>query len=163
MAIFFSVNELLEIALAIERNGLAFYQALANRTQNVEAKVIYDYLASEERKHIELFQKMQNAFQDYQLPENYPGEYQNYLKALVNSHIFTSVEEAVAEAKKAPEEIYALDKGIQTEKDSILFYTEMQNLIRVSDQPIIQKIIEEEKAHLRQLTELKAIIAKKKK
>lgn len=50
MAIFFSGSELLDIALGIERNGLAFYQSLANKTKNQEAKVIYDYLVGEEKK-----------------------------------------------------------------------------------------------------------------
>ncbi len=45
MSIQFLVSELLEMALSIERNEIAFYQALANETQNKDAKAIYDYLA----------------------------------------------------------------------------------------------------------------------
>ena len=45
MSILFSRSELLEMALNMERNGIAFYQALANETQNKDSKAIYDHLA----------------------------------------------------------------------------------------------------------------------
>jgi len=40
MAVFFSGSELLEIAKGIERNGMAFYQALADKTGNKDVKDI---------------------------------------------------------------------------------------------------------------------------
>jgi rubrerythrin len=53
-----------------------------------------------------------------------------------------------------------IDFGIRAEKDSILFYTEIQNLVRRSDAKMIVKIIEEERSHLKRLSELKAGLAK---
>lgn len=78
----------------------------------------------------------------------------------MDSHIFTNTKEAQEKAEKPSDEIEALDIGIQAEKDSILFYAEMQNLVRESDRQTVYKIINEEKAHLRQLSELRAIIMK---
>lgn len=160
MAIFFSGSELLDIALGIERNGLAFYQSLANKTKNQEAKVIYNYLAGEEKKHLTTFQGIQNTIGQYQPPESYAGEYMLYLKALVDSHVFSNTEGAQRKAERVFDEIEALDIGMEAEKDSILFYAEMQDIVRKSDRPIVSKIINEEKAHLRQLSELKAALKK---
>ena len=160
MSILFSGSELLEIALGIERNGAAFYEALADKTQNKDAKAIYDYLASEERKHLNTFQGMLNTVGRYQPPEAYAEEYMLYLKSLVDSSVFANVTEAQQKAEKISSEIEALDTGIQAEKDSILFYTEMQNFVRQPDSKVVLNIIGEEKAHLRQLSQFKQILQK---
>ena len=65
---------------------------------------------------------------------------------------------AQEKAEKAPSEIEALDIGIQAEKDSILFYVEMQNLVSPPARKVVSGIIDEEKGHLRQLSELKQAV-----
>ena len=78
-----------------------------------------------------------------------------YLKSLVDSVIFSNVAEAQQKAAKISNEIEALDTGIQAEKDSILFYTELQTLVRGRDREVVLTVLDEEKNHLRQLSELK--------
>ncbi len=161
MSILFAGSELLEIALGIERNGTAFYQALADKTRNKDAKAIYDYLVNEEKKHLNTFQGILNTVGQYQPPEDYAEEYMLYLKSLVDNSVFSNTTEAQQKAEKISSEIEALDTGVQAEKDSILFYTEMQNFVRQPDQKIILNIIDEEKAHLRQLAQLKQMLQKR--
>lgn len=155
MSILFSGSELLEVALGIEKNGAAFYQALADKTKNKDAKAIYAYLAGEEKKHLNTFQGMLDSVGKYQPPENYPGEYMLYLKSLVDNTVFTDLAAAQREAEKTSSETEALGIGIQAEKDSILFYLEMQNLVSPPDGKVVSTIIDEERDHLRQLSELK--------
>jgi rubrerythrin len=155
MAIFFSGSELLEIAKGIERNGMAFYQALADKTGKRDVKDIYTYLAGEEKKHLDTFQGMSDSLGQARLPETYGDEYMLYLKSLVDSAVFSDVTEAQQKAGKMSNEIEALDTGIQAEKDSILFYMELQNLVRERDREVVLNIVDEEKKHLRQLSELK--------
>ena len=155
MAVFFSGSELLEIAMGIERNGMAFYQALADKTGKRDVKDIYTYLAGEEKKHLDTFQGMSDSLGQVKLPETYTEEYMLYLKSLVDSTVFSNVTEAQQKAGKMSNEIEALDTGIQAEKDSILFYTELQNLVRERDRKVVINIVDEEKKHLRQLSELK--------
>jgi rubrerythrin len=88
-------------------------------------------------------------------PETYTEEYMLYLKSLVDSVVFSDVTEAKQKADKISDEIEALDIGIQAEKDSILFYTELQNLVRERDSKVVLHVLDEEKNHLRQLSELK--------
>lgn len=160
MAIFFSGSELLEIALGIERNGAVFYQALADRTGNKDVKAIYGYLAGEEKKHLNTFQGMLNSVGRYKPPESYAEEYMLYLRALIDSAVFPDDKVAKEMASKASSEAEALHIGIIAEKDSILFYSEMRNLVRESDRHTIDAIIGEEKAHLRLLSQLKAKLEK---
>ena len=160
MSIQFKGSELLEMALGIEINGAAFYQALADKTQNSDAKAIYDYLAVQERKHIDAFQGMLNTAGQYQPPEAYAEDYMLYLKSLVDNSVFTNVAEARQKAEATSSEIEAIDTGIQAEKDSILLYIEMQGFVRQPDQNVVLDIIGEEKAHLRQLSQLKQTLQK---
>jgi len=155
MAIFFSGSELLEVAIGIERNGMAFYQALADKTGNRDVKDIYNYLAGEEKKHLDTFQGMSDSLGQAKPPETYTEEYMLYLKSLIDNVVFSNVTEAQQKAAKVFNEIEAVDIGIQAEKDSILFYTEFQNLVREMDRKVILNILDEEKKHLRQLSELK--------
>jgi rubrerythrin len=155
MAVFFSGSELLEIAMGIERNGMAFYQALADKTEKRDIKDIYTYLAGEEKKHLNTFQGMSDSLGQAKPPETYTEEYMLYLKSLVDSVVFSDVTEAKQKAGKISDEIEALDTGILAEKDSILFYMELQNLVRERDSKVVLKVLDEEKNHLRQLSELK--------
>ncbi|MGQ9545733.1 MAG: ferritin-like domain-containing protein [Dehalococcoidia bacterium] len=156
MAIFFSGSELLEMAMGIERNGMAFYQAVADKTRNRDVKGIYNYLTGEEQKHLNIFQGMSDSLKQVRRPETYTEEYMLYFKSLVNNVVFSNVTEARQKAGKALDEIEAIDTGIQAEKDSILFYTELQNLVREKDRNVVLSILGEEKNHLRQLSELKS-------
>ena len=154
MAVFFSGSELLEIAIGIERNGMAFYQALADKTGNMDVKSTYNYLAGEEKKHLDTFQGMLDSLGQVKPPETYTEEYMLYLKSLVDSAVFSNVTEAQQKAAKISNEVEALDTGIRAEKDSILFYIELQNLVRERDRKVVLNIVDEEKKHLRQLSEL---------
>ncbi len=156
MAVFFSGSELLEIAMGIERNGMAFYQALADKTGNRNVKDVYNHLAGEEKKHLDTFRGMSDSLGQVKPPETYTEEYILYLKALVDSAVFSNVAEAQQKAGKVLNEIEAIDTGIRAEKDSILFYTELQDLVRERDRKVVLSILDEEKNHLRQLSELKA-------
>jgi rubrerythrin len=160
MSIFFSASEILDIAMGIEKNGAAFYQAMSQKTDNNDTRALYEYLMSEEKKHLTTFQNMKGSAGKYHSPESYPGEYMQYLKSLIDSTIFTDEIRAKETAAKTTDELEALDIGIQAEKDSILFYSEIQNIVTESDRHVVYEIINEEKAHLRQLSELKEIVKK---
>ena len=159
MAIFFSGSELVNIAIGIERNGLAFYQSLVNKEKDVMARGAYKYLAEMEEKHIKIFQSMLDKVGDYRPPGTYTEEYDSYLKALVDSAVFTDDKVAREMAEKVTSSAEAIQIGMGAEKDSILFYSEMRNLVRAPDRQVVDGIIEEEKSHLRQLSELKKKLA----
>jgi len=159
MAIFFSGSELVNIAIGIERSGIAFYQSLAKAEKHEMARDAYNYLAEMEEKHVETFQSMLGAVSGYKTPEMYTEEYDLYLKALVDSAVFTDDRVAREMAEKAASSAEAIQIGLAAEKDSILFYSEMRNLVRERDREVVDGIIEEEKSHLRQLSDLKKKLA----
>jgi len=159
--IFFFGRELFEIAIGVERNGAAFYDSLFNSTKDATARGAYEYLADKEREHIEIFQNMLGSVGEYQPPETYTEEYDLYLKALVDSAVFSDDQVAREMAQRAGSDAEAIQIGLRAEKDSILFYSEMRDLVRRSDREVINKIIEEERSHLRQLSDLKKSLSKR--
>jgi rubrerythrin len=131
---------------------MAFYQALADKTTKKNARDIYDYLAGEEKKHLDTFQGMSGSLGQAKPQQTHSEDYMLYLKALVDSVVFPKIGEI---GQKAFDEIEALDIGIRAEKDSILFYMELQNSVRERDRDVVRNVVDEERKHLRQLSELK--------
>jgi len=159
MAISFSGSELINIAIGTERRGIAFYDIMTKSTENAATRDIFQYLANMEREHIQIFQDMLAEADKYQIPETYAEEYASYLQALIDSAVFTDDMVTSELATQADSDIKALELAIGAEKDSILFYYEMKEIVPQRAQPTINKVITEEKSHLRQLSELKKKLA----
>ena len=159
MSISFYGNEIINIAIGIERRGIAFYDVLARSTQNAKARQIFQYLVGMEREHILIFQDMLDEADKYEVPEAFAGEYGAYLQALVDSAVFTDDAVTSELAAQSENDIAALELGINAEKDSILFYYEMREMMPKAARAKIDKVITEEKQHLRQLSELRNTLA----
>jgi len=159
VAITFSSSDLINIAIGIEKRGIAFYDVIAKSTDNAEARDVFRYLADMERMHIHIFQGMLGEANKYQRQENYTGEYAAYLQALVDSAVFTDDSITSEMATQVGSDIEAMELAIGAEKDSILFYYEMKEIMPQPTQPAVNKIIAEEKSHLRELSELKKKLA----
>jgi rubrerythrin len=152
----FSAGELYDIAVGIERNGAAYYDSLSQLAADQGLKDTYGQLADMERHHVEVFQRLRSAaaVESY-VPQSDEGEYGHYLKALIDSSVFTNDEVARDMARKASGPAAALQLALGAEKDSILFYTEMRDLVPQRERDAVNQIIKEERAHVRQLSELK--------
>lgn len=159
MSISFSGSELINIAIGIERRGIAFYETMVKSTKNAVARDVFRYLADMERNHVQIFQDMLGEADKYQPPETYAGEYAAYLQALVDSAVFTDDMVTSEMATRVESDIEAVELAISAEKDSILFYYGMKDVMPERAQPMVNKIIAEEKEHLRQLSELKRKLA----
>lgn len=158
MSISFSGSELINIAIGIEGRGVAFYDAMAESTKNANAAEVFRYLADMERGHIQTFQGLLAEADKFKFSET-AGEYAVYLQTLVDSAVFSDELIAGKMASGAESDIAALDLAIGAEKDSILFYYEMREIMPRQAQATVNKIIAEEKSHLRQLSELKKKLA----
>jgi rubrerythrin len=159
MSISFSGSELINIAIGIEERGIVFYDVMAKSTQNEAAREVFNYLADMERNHIEIFKDMLEGADKFQIPADESGQYTTYLRALVDSAVFSDDMVTSEMAAQAESDAAALELAIRAEKDSILFYYEMKEVMPQRVQATVNKIIAEEKSHLRQLSELKKKLA----
>ena len=160
MGVLFSGSELVNIAIGIEKSGLAFYQSLVTAGKSVTARDVFKYLADKEEEHLKTFQGMLDTLAEYRPPEVYAEEYNLYLKALVDGAVFTDAKVSREMAEKTTSDAEAIKVGLEAEKDSILFYSVMRNLVPERSRELVDRIIEEEKSHVVELSNLKEKLGK---
>ena len=159
MAFDFSMSEIIKAAIGIEKRGYAFYTVMSKSTPDDGARMVYKRLAGTEKEHIQTFQDMLAGVAKYEAPEGFADEYAAYFHALVDSAVFTRDLTHSELASCGSSDITALELGIRGEKDSILFYYNMKDMLPKEEQGAVDKIIAEEKAHLQQLSAIKNKIA----
>jgi rubrerythrin len=160
MSISFSGSELINIAINIEKSGIAFYDTMSRSTENPTVGAIFRNLTAMERQHVKIFEEMLAKTGQTKPANSGDEEYRGYLEALVNNAVFSDELIAGEMANRVNSDIEALELGIEAEKDSILFYYEMRETM---PQPsVINQVISEEKSHLGQLTELKKKLSRHK-
>jgi rubrerythrin len=155
MSIVFSAGELINIAIGIERRGITFYDIMSRSTDNERAREVFEELVQMERQHLKTFQDMLEEVGGQPPREAATREYSGYFQALVDSAVFTDDTITSEMATGAENDIQALELGISAEKDSILFYYEMKDLMPRRFVPLVDRIIAEEKSHLQQLSQIK--------
>jgi rubrerythrin len=142
----------LELAMGIEKNGEAFYRAMVPKTQIVEIQTLFQDLAEQEVQHLALFKKLSQALSGKSLmsAEEW-DEYQAYLQATVTSALFEGPDRALAAAQEAQDEKEAVLMAIGFEKETLLFFYNLRDLVHEHDRQTIEQIIAEEKSHIRRL------------
>jgi rubrerythrin len=154
LSIVFSAGEVIHIAIGIEKRGITFYDIMARSTDDAQAREVFEGLVGMEREHLKTFQGMRGEVGGQPPPAASGQEYSGYFQALVDNAVFT--EDMIASGTAADEsDIQALDLAIGAEKDSILFYYEMKDIIPRRFVPLVERIITEEKSHFQQLSEIK--------
>lgn len=151
----FSANELLDIATGIERRGITFYDVMAKSTDNEETRAVFEDLVEMEREHLRIFEDMLVEISQFEPPEPAPEETHEYIRALIDEAVFTDDLITSEMAGQADSDIKALELAIGAEKDSVLFYYELKEMIPLRLAPLVNRIIGEEKKHLSQLTAIK--------
>ncbi|MFC1512585.1 ferritin family protein [bacterium] len=154
----FKANELLEFAIRIEENGETFYKDMAWKNNNEKIKELFNYLADEETKHKDTFKSMLEKIEDYEPMEAYPDEYFLYLREYADEHIFNDTNNLSKKIESLKTDLEILDFAVTIEKDSILYYMEMKNLVSSNDKNVIENIIQEERMHYRKLVEIKKLL-----
>ncbi len=156
----FRASEMLQMAIEIERAGLAFYDACVEAADDKRVSEAFQFMAGEEKRHIEVFKHMEEPLAHYELPETYPGEVQAYMRALIQERVFAGPELGAEQAQATKNPFQAIAVAIGLEKDSILFYEAMKQLVRSSEAEAIDEVISEERTHIRRLVDLRVSLEK---
>lgn len=151
----FAASEIVGLGVAIERNGFDFYQTLLKQSKNQKAKEVFEYLAKQEEKHIHVFEALLEKLSGNQPQEMISDDYFAYMNSLASDYVFTRKNTGAELAKEAVSEGQAIDLGIGFEKDSILFYDGMKQIVSAAGRDVINQLIAQEKNHLQQLYALK--------
>ena len=156
MILGFNANEIFEVAIQIEENGRLFYEKSGEMVEDIDIKDLFKDLAKKEQEHKNAFVSMKS-----QLPESAKkpiawdpdNETEAYLKMMADINIFkagVNVEKKLEQIKDVKD---AIKFAIGFEKDSILFYVLIKDSTEEDKgREFIDKLIEEEKEHLRKLS-----------
>jgi rubrerythrin len=157
MAANYSAIELVNIAIGIERRGIIYYDIIARSTDDDQARTIFQGLAQMERVHLATFEHLLDEVGGAKLAEN--GE-EGYIATLLEDTVFTDDSVTADVAIQADTDLKAIDLGISAEKDSILYYYELRDLLPDDQRELVTRILSEEKRHLAQLTAIRQGMAK---
>ena len=146
----FNADEIFEMAVQMEINGAAFYSKAAEGTTDEACKKLLTNLALMEKAHEKTFAELRNELTQKEKqatvfdPE---GESELYLKALVDTRVFFDKEMDPSSLESI------LKEAITAEKDSIVFYLGMKDIV-AGDQgkKRIDGIIKEEMGHIKILS-----------
>jgi len=148
---YYSGQEIIEIAVRMEENGHVFYTVAAEMTgKNNDLRGLFFDLAEKEVLHISIFQKLAEKFD----AESFDFSHQDatdYISNLVESHIFgkPGSGKILAKSLKTPKE--GLEIAYKFEIDSVAFYTELLKYTRSDSKRLVQQIIDEEKEHAEEI------------
>jgi rubrerythrin len=145
----FTIEEILDMAIRIEKNGEAVYRNAIEEISNPALVSLLEWMADEEVNHAKWFFDLQ---QELETPSKNPfvdDLNQKFLSDIIGDQSFSLKEVDFSQVKH----ICALiEIFIEFEKDSILFYEMLQMLIQEEDTLIqLKKIITEEYNHIQQL------------
>jgi len=157
MSFDFNADEVFEIAEQIERNGAKFYRITAKNIEDENKKKLLFHLAEMEDEHELTFKNMRERLSEDEktMTQFDPDdETSGYLRALADTRVFYEKEVDTLSF----EEI--LKNAIAAEKDSIIFYLGMKDVVPAHlGKQKLESIIKEEMEHIsllsKELLELK--------
>ena len=152
----FNSFEVLKMAQAIEKKGMDYYQHHAAKTDNKDLEKLFLKLKEEEKKHYQKIDEIKEKIGD-----SNNEDYQYLNDPRVNGYLKTLVEFTIFPDDISKEDMLKTDTideiiliAIMAEKESILFYQELLSANEGRSAEIIEKLIEEEKQHLQDLTKI---------
>lgn len=152
----FSINEIIELAVQIEKSGYSFYEeALQKKNLSDEARKLLEKLRNEEINHEKIFKNLRTNEEFMSLGDQVDWQSAaDYLKTISDSHVFSKPGAAIKLAAESKNEKEILQNAVQFEKDTLLFFHSIyQKTEDEKSKKIINTIIEEEVSHVMILKE----------
>ncbi|MCF7958434.1 MAG: ferritin family protein [Phycisphaerae bacterium] len=162
MSITFNADEIFVMAEQIERNGVKFYLKAAKGSSDKAMKKEFQELAAMEVDHEKTFAALRAEFADREKESDIydpNNEAQMYLQAMADGEVFDLQADPSERltGDQTVQEILKIAMGL--EKDSIVFYLGLEDLVSVkSGKDKVREIIKQEMSHITLLNEkLKAL------
>jgi len=154
----FNADDIFEIAVQLERNGAAFYRNAADSVADPDIKVFLLEFAAMEVEHEKTFtdlRKELSAAEKAATVFDPNNEAAHYLKALADTRVFFKKEIDISTVEGI------FKSAVTAEKDSIIFYLGMKDLVPESlGKGRMDAIIREEMGHIKILSQKLAALKK---
>lgn len=141
----FLLEDLLNVLIELEILGNVHYSKMAQETVHVELKKLFERLSKEENVHKEIYLDFRERKINF-VSNEVTSEYKEYMDALLKNTLSLLKVEYSFEGFEAG---FAL--AIKLEKETILFLTEMKQIISQAYHEDINQIMDQERQHLKYL------------
>jgi rubrerythrin len=151
MAIF-GATDIIEMAMEVEKSGEIFYSEVAKKATSSEVRDLFEELAEQEKYHYAAFKKMSGSvWEQTPAAEGEWDQYVMYLQATIQSSFFDGSDKALSLAERVNNEQEALEMALGFEKETMLFFYDLLDKVSDLDKPVVERIINEERVHMRRL------------
>ena len=151
----FSLSEAFRMAEEIEANGFEFYSLNAKSSRDKSVKALFTALAEKEKVHQAIFAGFR---------EEYCGESDvhwvdqddqaaAYIKTVADNHVFNLNKDMSSLVASVQTPGSAIRMAIGFEKDTIVFFTAIRDVVRDENRAKVDLLIREEFDHIRLLQE----------
>lgn len=133
MAQLFNADEIYSIGVQIEQNGFQFYARAAEKSEDTDLRDLFNQLAGWESKHVTLFESLRLKLpQIVRETDVYDAEnmVHRYLKAVADDNVFVKGLTLVLDDLVWDSPITILNTALDFEKDSVVFFSSMKELVR---------------------------------
>jgi len=146
----FSDLEALKMAVGMEKEGLAFYEAAAGSVSDEGLAATFRTLAGEEQEHLATFEDMAGELARHKTEEYWDDpEVDAYVRAVVSQKVFPKPELAAGAVAGMASAADALRFALLAEKDTVLFYSLCAESARGNEvRRAFYELVAEERKHI---------------
>lgn len=147
----FTINEILDIAIRLEKNGEAVYRNAIDKISNPALVSLLEWMAVEESNHAKWFNDLKQKVEIHVKNSIVAEISSDFLDDLIGDQSFSLKEIDFSQVDQTKDLVLIF---IEFENDSILFYKMLQPLIQDQDTLVqLHSIVAEENSHIEKLQE----------
>lgn len=150
----FTISEVLDIAIRLEKNSEAVYRDAAHSVSIPEIEAALVYMADEEVKHAQWFEGLRSTATIKQADAPLETMHNDFIKSVIGGKSFSLDDVDFTDIQEVSG---LLDVFIESERDGILFYEMLMPFLRdEGTRTMLEQIITEEHTHIQTLEEFTA-------
>lgn len=153
----YGAQDIFRHAMEIEEAGEKFYRTLSEVVDDEHLRKIFQAMANQELKHRQTYRAFMETLHNGEEEaerEGIAADFDEQRYEQLRDKIFNRMEKVtkVVKLKTLGE---ALNYMIETECDAVDLFEQLQKLVTADERPQITHIINEERSHVKQLTEMR--------
>ncbi|NLD72742.1 MAG: ferritin family protein [Chloroflexi bacterium] len=148
--------DVIDMAVQTETRGEQFYRQAAQAAEHPEARSLFEYLATEEARHRAVFSGLSAGIVAAEIDPQTWAEALLYIEATVDRAFFRGAGAPLKEIPAGADEADLLRQAIAFEKETLLFFLSLHDLVQPNSQRLIDDIVREERSHVVSLAKMLA-------
>jgi rubrerythrin len=150
----FSVQEILDLAIQLEKNGESVYRNAVDKVKNPDLVPLLIWMADEEARHRRWFSEVKKNFETQSINPFMEEMSRQVFGGMLGDKSFSHRDVDFSKVDHLDD---LVDIFIEFEKDTVLFYETLIPFIEDKDTlEYLKKIIDEENSHIKKLHEFLA-------